>query len=305
MLFGEDSQRTFKVENTLRILDRKNKTYLFSLGTRWGESMFSYNSEKIFSMIDFFDYKLSDISNYSGFTILPKNNSEKEKFTYHLETKHEINKYGLEKIWFLIGGFIFYFVIFLYCFFENYISTGPETNFPTLIVIISLIISLFALIPLIKGIYKRFKRKTLFPGIGNRMIIKFSGELKDSSSLYFDNSIDEISESKNKHLISIEIKDIKLTFEGVLQLVKAEYLWDDNPAGSCIYMIYTIDKSFEKWWKDNFGSAGMEKNNETSLCCYNISKEFYNKFGIYPVPSDYAGFQYERFLCSYFYINKQ
>jgi hypothetical protein len=293
MLFGEEPQGNFTLENNLKIIDTKNITYLFSLNER----LFSYNSDKLYGMLDFFNYQLTEISNY-GITILNKKNSEKEKFTYNLQVRHEINKYGLDKIWFLTGVFIFYFVIFLYCFFSTFIISGPETNFPTLIVIIPLIFSIASLTQLINGIYKRFKRKTFF-NTSRDMEIKFSGS---------QTFIDEISKPKNTNLISIEIKDkFILTFEGILNASKINSSWNVNTfsmQSEMGYSIYTNDISFEKWWKDNFGLAGMTKNSET-LNCFTINKDFYNKFGISSFASSFPEFQYERALCTYFYINKQ
>jgi hypothetical protein len=130
-------------------------------------------------------------------------------------------------------------------------------------------------------------------------------EIKFSGSQTF---IDEISKPKNTNLISIEIKDkFILTFEGILNASKINSSWNVNTfsmQSEMGYSIYTNDISFEKWWKDNFGLAGMTKNSET-LNCFTINKDFYNKFGISSFASSFPEFQYERALCTYFYINKQ
>jgi cytochrome c oxidase subunit IV len=142
-----------KTRFILQILDSKNKQYFFK--------GINDNRNCIIDLLDFFEYHLCSVDSES-IHIEPKNEKSDLQTNYFFKFQFSFKSYGLEHFQSYTFGFLFYCLIFSFCFSETYLISDPWVRFPVYAIIIPFIICMYLLLVLVRGVYEKIKRKTFF-----------------------------------------------------------------------------------------------------------------------------------------------
>jgi hypothetical protein len=268
-----------KTSFILQILDSKNKQYFFKDFRNYPDG-----NSHIINLLDFFDYHLCSVDSKS-IHIKPKNEKSDLQTNYFFKFQFSFKSYGLEHFQSFTFGFLFYCLIFSFCFSETYLISDPWVRFPVYIVIIPFIICMYLLLVLVRGVYEKIKRKTFFnTGGGLALQLNFlKGYEGDHSNFRPLKSTDPNSD---KTMIQFNLNNWPHRF---ISEFNGDILFKERGSKVDLF-ISTNDGYFEKWWIENFGRGGFPyltpQKKDLGYKIYKLDDLFYDKFGIEPLTND-------------------